>query len=394
MKPSQRILNLPVYAFAAVDAARDELEAKGVDVIDFGVGDHTIETPKIARDRLKTAVDEHATTGYPSYVGAKEFRDAVAAWTQRRFGVALDRGTEICSTVGSKEAVFHLPLAFIDPGDTVICPTPGYPPYSRGTLFAGGHSHFVPLTHETDFLIDFEAIPADVAKAAKILWICYPNSPTGKQAPAAFFERAVKFCRDNEILLVSDEAYTELYFDENNRPVSLLEVERKGVLVVNSMSKRSMMTGWRIGWVCGDPALVSIFKKLKTNIDSGTPNFVQAGAIVALEDEAHVAAMRQETKIKRDILADGLVAAGLPDCRPESSLYMWQKTPSGMSGVDFAKALLDEKIALVCTPGEWISDATADGFNPGAGYVRFALVASVERTKEAAERLKRADFRA
>ncbi|MGE0432570.1 MAG: aminotransferase class I/II-fold pyridoxal phosphate-dependent enzyme [Planctomycetota bacterium] len=392
MIPSQRIQSLPVYAFAAVDEAKDELAARGVDVIDFGVGDHTLPSPAVAREKLKTAVDAHATTGYPSYVGSKNFRQAVADWTKRRFGVQLDPATEICSTIGSKEGVFHLPLAFINPGDTVIVPTPGYPPYSRGTLFAGGKSWFTPLSADNGWQIDFERIPQEVAHIAKILWICYPNSPTGAQGSLEFFEKAVKWCADNDVLLVSDEAYSELYFDDANKPHTVLEVSRKNVLVMNSMSKRSMMTGWRIGWVAGDAECIKVFKKLKTNIDSGTPDFIQDGAVAALNDEAHVKEMRDVTKQKRDILADALVAAGLPDCRPESTLYHWQKVPAGMSGLDFAKALLVDDIGVVCTPGEWISDAAHDGTNPGAGYVRFALVPPVDRVKVAAERIRNATF--
>ncbi len=387
MHVSHRIQSLPAYVFAAIDEARDALTKQGIEPIDFGVGDHTRPSPEIARERVKTAVDEFATAGYPSYVGSGAYREACAAWMQRRFGVTLDPATEICSSIGSKEAVFHMPLAFIDPGDTVLVPTPGYPPYSRGTLFAGGKTHYLPLTPEKGWLIDFDAIPNEVAQAAKMLWICYPNSPTGVQGNRDFLEQAVRFCRDHDILLVSDEAYTEIYFDEANKSHSALEVEKKGVLVVQSMSKRSMMTGWRIGWVCGDPEAVAVFKKLKTNIDSGTPDFIQAGAIAALEDETHVAEMRTAIKQARDVLAEGLVAAGLPDCRPESTLYLWQRVPDGMSSVDFAKRLLQPDLALVCTPGEWISDATAEGYNPGATYCRFALVATPEQTKEAARRL-------
>ena len=392
MHISHRIQSLPAYAFAAVDEARDALRAQGIEPIDFGVGDHTLPSPVVARERLKLAVDEFATAGYPSYVGSLEFRRAVATWMQQRFSVDLDPAKEICSTVGSKEAVFHLPLAFLDPGDLVIVPTPGYPPYARGTSFAGGRVHFHPLRAEQGFLLDFDSIPRYVAQEAKLLWICYPNSPTGAQGNREFLERAVQFCREHDILLVSDEAYTEIYFDEANKPASVLEITRENVLVVQSMSKRSMMTGWRIGWVCGDANAVAAFKKLKTNIDSGTPDFVQAGAIAALQDEAHVAHMRAVTKEKRDILADGLVAAGLPDCRPESTLYHWQRVPEGMTSVEFAQLLLQPDLGIVCTPGEWISEVDATGYNPGAEYCRFALVAPLEATRQAAAKLAATRF--
>jgi LL-diaminopimelate aminotransferase len=388
MKISQRIQQLPAYAFAAVDEAVDALKAQNVDVIDFGVGDHTLPSPAIARERLKTAVDEHATTGYPSYVGSPGFRAAACDWMQRRFGVTVHPATEICSTIGSKEGVCHLPMAFTDPGDVVIVPTPGYPPYGRGTGFAGAEPYFVPLTAANNWLIDFDAIPADIAARATLLWMCYPNSPTGAVADRAFFERAVAFCREHDILLVNDEAYTEIYFTPEP-PISLLQVAREGMLVVHSMSKRSMMTGWRIGWIAGDATAVAAFKKLKTNIDSGTPSFIQDGAIVALNDESHVTEMREQTARKRQILADALVAAGLPDCRPDSTLYHWQRVPDGMSGEDFAKRLLVPEVGIVCTPGEWLTQPAHDGTNPGAGYVRFSLVPPVERCEEAAKRLTR-----
>jgi len=222
----------------------------------------------------------------------------------------------------------------------------------------------------------------------KLLWICYPNAPTGVQAPPEFFQRAIEFCTKHQILLCSDEAYIDIYFDNTDRPHSSLEYTQENLLAFFSMSKRSMMTGWRIGWVAGDPDAVSAFKKLKTNIDSGTPDFIQAGAIAALEDEMHVKEMRELTKQKRDIIAEALLKIGLEDCRSQSTIFLWQKVPEGYTSESFAQILLSEDIAIVTTPGSLISEICADGFNPGEGYVRFALVPPLEQVQEAASRLK------
>ncbi|TET35067.1 MAG: aminotransferase class I/II-fold pyridoxal phosphate-dependent enzyme [Planctomycetota bacterium] len=385
--PSGRLDALSGYAFAEVRALVEKLSGQGITPIDFGVGDPTAPTPELIRERLKTAVEERASSGYPSYVGSREYLEAIAAWTKRRFGVELDPGTEITSTVGSKEGIFNFPEAVLNPGDIAIIPSPGYPPYTRGTLFAEGEIYNVPIREDNGFLVDFDSIPVDAANAAKICWINYPNSPSGRVAPPEFFERAVAFGKEHDVLIASDEAYTEIYFT-GEPPHSLLEFARENVVVFQSMSKRSAMTGWRIGWTSGDPAVITAFKKLKTNIDSGTPTFIQDAAIAALEDESHVASFRDEYREKRDVMCAAFRDAGLPDCTPESTLYIWQRAPEGMTSVGFAKRLLEPEIAVVATPGEWISETCPDGANPGAGYVRFALVPSIERVREAAGRIR------
>lgn len=388
IQPSQRIRSIGGYAFAEVDKLVGELKAQGVGVIDFGVGDPTIPTPAFIREAAKQALDARASAGYPSYIGQTEFRRAAADWLNRRFRLALDPETQVTSTIGSKEAVFHLHEGFVDPGDVVIIPSPGYPPYARGTLFAEGRPFFVPITADNDFLPDLGAIPADVRRRAKVMWINYPNSPSGKIAPPEFFKRAIDFGRTHDVLIASDEAYIDIYFTPES-PHSILEYGLEGVAAFFSLSKRSAMTGWRVGFVAGDPAVVAVLRKVKTNIDSGTPQFIQDAAAAALGDETHVAQMRDEYRVKRDILCDALVRIGLADCRPESTLYVWQRVPPGMTSAEFAKRLLAPEIALVVTPGAWISDTTFDGRNPGEGYVRLALVPSVAQTREAAERLTR-----
>ena len=388
IRASRRIASTGAYAFAEVDAAAERLRAAGVDVIDFGVGDPTDPTPALVREAVKGAVDARARSGYPSYVGDPGFRAAAARWMEGRFGVALDPATEVTTTIGSKEAVFHFPLSLVDPGELVLIPSPGYPPYSRGTRFAGGEAWFYPVRREDGWLPRLDAIPDEVARRARLLWINYPNSPSGALAPLSFLEEAAAWCRARGIVLASDEAYSEFYFG-TERPRSARETGKEGVVAFFSLSKRSYMTGWRIGWAAGDPRIVALFRKVKTNIDSGTPTFIQDAAAAALGDEAHVEAMRTEVRARRDVLCGALKAMGLPDCTPPATLYVWQRTPEGMSGVEFAKRLLDPEVAIVTTPGEWISDALADGSNPGAGYVRFALVPSLEDTRRAGERLRR-----
>lgn len=383
---ARRIANLPPYPFAEIEKIVSELKAQNVDVIDFGVGDPVDPTPSFIREATKTALDTHAGSGYPSYVGSPKFRESVAAWFRRRFGVGVDANTEIASSIGSKESIFNFPLAFVDPGDVVIIPTPGYPPYARGAEFAGGKPYFVPLLAENHFLIDFETIPDDIARVAKILWINYPNSPTGAIAPDEFYVRAVEWCKKHDIILASDLAYSEIYFDAP--PKSILQFAREGVIEFHSLSKRSRMTGYRIGFAVGDPAIIAGLKKVKTNVDSGTPNFVQDAAIAALADEAHVTESRAEYREKRDILTDAFASLGLPKAEPIATFYVWQRVPVGYTSESFAKKLLDPAIGIVATPGSLISDKTATGINPGEGYVRFALVPTVARVREAAERIK------
>jgi len=384
---AQRVQRIGTYAFAEVGLAVERLRERGIEPIDFGVGDPTVPTPAIVREATRSGVDTRASAGYPSYIGSPEYRAAIADWTARRFGVTLDPETEICSTIGSKEAVFNFHNGFVNRGDAVIVPTPGYPPYARGTLFAEGLPCFIPIVADNDFLPDLDAIPEDTRRAARVMWINYPNSPTGKVAPFRFLEKVVEFGRKHRIIIASDEAYVDLYYGQP--PHSILEVTREGVVAVFSLSKRSAMTCYRVGWVAGDSRIVDVFKKVKTNIDSGTATFIQDGAIAALSDETHVAEMRAQYRQKRDILAQALVAAGLADCTPEGTIYVWQRVPDGMTSVAFATRLLEPATAIVTTPGAWISDPTPDGRNPGEGYVRFALVPSIEQTERAAERLSR-----
>jgi LL-diaminopimelate aminotransferase len=307
---------------------------------------------------------------------------------EKRFGIIVDPETEVCSTIGSKEAVFHFPQAFINEGDVVILPNPGYPPMKNGTIFSGGIPYFISLKEENNFLLDYNEIPEDIAKKAKIIWINYPNSPTGVCATKEYYQGLISWAQKYNIIIASDEGcYIDIYF--NKKPISILEVGKEGIITFYSLSKRNNMTGYRVGWVAGDKDIIEKFKKLKTNIDSGTPDFIQAGVIAALNDESHAEQMQNEYKEKRNIMLEAFKIAGWNDCKSEETFYLWLKTPEGINSLDFAKQLLSPELAIVVTPGTWISDLDKDGFNPGNNYVRFALVPNLSEVKIAAERIKK-----
>jgi len=384
IEPSKRVKSIGSYAFADVDNEVEKLKKLGVSVIDFGVGDPKCPTPGNIRNYCKRAIDKRKDSGYPSYIGSSDYRETIAKWTKKRFNVELDADKDVCSNLGAKEAVFNFHEGVVNPGDFVIMPNPGYPPYERGTLFAEGKPFFYPLLKENNFLPDLEKIPDDVKKKAKLMWVNYPNNPTGSMISKEKLKEVVDFGKDNDIIIGSDECYSELYFED--KPTSILELTKENVFVVQSLSKRSAMTTYRVGWLAGDSRVIDIFKKVKTNIDSGTATFIQDAASAALLDETHVEQFREDYKKKRDIIVSALRSVGLEDCTPPATLYIWQKCPSG--SVDFAKKLLQKDVAIVTTPGSWISKEV-DGVNPGEGYVRFALVPSVHECKEAAERIRK-----
>ncbi|MBM4371260.1 MAG: aminotransferase class I/II-fold pyridoxal phosphate-dependent enzyme [Deltaproteobacteria bacterium] len=385
MLPSSRIRALGTYPFAAIGAAVARLQAAGVDVVDFGVGDPSIPTPAVVREACRRGVEHHAASGYPSYVGRGDTLEAIAAWNLRRFGVRLDPGRELALSIGAKEAVFHFPEALLEPGDVVLVPNPGYPPYRTGTRFAEGVVHAYPLTPENGFLPDLEGIPPEVAARARLLWLTTPHSPTGRLYGREVLASLVAWAAARGIVVASDEAYSELWF--RARPPSILEVAREGVLVFQSLSKRSCMTGYRVGWVAGDPRLVDLYRKLKTNIDSGVPDFIQDAAIAALGDEAHVDAARAVYAGSRARLRAAFAAAGLPDADPDATIYLWQPVPPGLDDETYARLLLDPRLGIVVIPGSWLAE-TVDGRNPGQGFVRWALTPPPGRVDEAAARLE------
>lgn len=388
MRSSERLAALGGYAFDELDRLRDARQAAGVDVIDFGVGDPTEPTPDVVVSAAREGLERHRRAGYPPYRGGDAFRQAVARWIERRHGVRLDAQTQVASTVGSKEAVFHLPGAFLDPGDVVLVPSPGYPPYTAGARFVG--AEVVPYAvwprGQGPCLPDLDALPDEQAQRLRLVWITQPHVPTGRVAERAELQRLLDQCRERDVLLCSDEAYGELGFEQPT--CSPLELGCDHVLAVNSLSKRAAMTGYRVGFVAGDPRAVEIFLALKTQVDSGTPWFIQDAAAAALADEDAPASARAGFAERAEVLVPALRRVGCRVDFPEAGFYLWGQVPDGR-GVDFARRLLEESPALAVLPGEWLTEPVPGVHRqPGDGRIRLALVPSLERCREAAARLE------
>jgi LL-diaminopimelate aminotransferase len=382
LKTAKRIDKLPSYLFADIDRQIENAAARGADIISFGVGDPDLPTPPHVVDALIEAVRDPATHRYPSYTGMPEFRAAVAAWYGRRFGVDLDPDTEVQPLVGSKEGIFHLPVAFVDPGDVALVPDPGYPVYETGTLMAGGVPALLPLTPDNDFLPELTALPDDVATRARVLWLNYPSNPTAACADLSFYQEAVDFCRANDLLLAHDAAYTEITYDGYVAP-SVLQAEGAMDCAVeyHSLSKTYNMTGWRIGWVAGAPQAIEALKRVKTNIDSGIFDAVQRAGIAALTgSDEHLMKTVDRYRHRRDLLCDGLKSMGIVVDPPKGSVYVWAPVPAGYDSKSFASRLL-EQAAVVVTPGT--------GYGPsGEGFVRFSITIPDDRLEEGVERLR------
>jgi LL-diaminopimelate aminotransferase len=377
-----RIKELPPYLFAHIDQLKREQIAKGADIIDLGIGDPDQPTPAHIVAALQRAAEKPQYHRYPSYQGMASFRQAAAAYYQRRWGVTLDPDTEVLNLIGSKEGIAHFPVAFVDPGDVVLVPDPGYPVYATGTRFCGGQVHLVPLHRSNGFLPDLAAIPREVAQRAKIIWVNYPNNPTAATAPLSFYADLVAWAREHNVIVASDNAYADVYFDEQNPPPSVLSVPgaREVAIEFYSLSKTYNMTGWRVGFAVGNAQLIGGLGKVKTNVDSGCFEAVQDAAIAALSgDQASVGVMRAEYAARREILCGGLARAGYDVLTPDATFYCLIANPKGQSSMEFAARLL-ERAHIVGTP--------ATGFGPtGEGYVRLTLCASQARLGEAVERI-------
>lgn len=380
---AERLKRLPPYLFKELDRLRDEVKAQGVDVIDFGVGDPDLPTPHHIVEALKKAVEDPSTHRYPSYSGMHDFRDCVARWYKRRFGVDLEPSREVIVLIGSKEGIAHIPLAFINPGDLALVPTPAYPVYHTGTIFAGGESYFMPLLEKNGFLPDLDSIPEDVAKRAKMMFINYPNNPTSAVAEEEFFRRVVDFAKTYNIIVCHDAAYSELAFD-GYRPISFLQVEgaKEVGIEFHSLSKTYNMTGWRLGFAVGNEEVIQGLGQVKSNIDSGAFNAIQMAGVAALEgDQTCVEEICRIYKERRDVLVAGLQSAGLRPIIPKATFYVWCRIPENTTSTEFSMRLLKEA-GIVTTPG--------NGFGKhGEGYIRFALTVPVERIEEAIERIKK-----
>lgn len=381
-----RIKTLPPYLFAAIDKMKQEAISRGVDIINLGIGDPDLPTPMPIIESLANAAKDPKHHQYPSYEGMLSFRKAVAGWYKRRFNVTLDPANEVLTLIGSKEGIGHIHLAFVDPGDVVLVPSPGYPVYPVGTGFSGGTSHIMPLTKANGFLPDLNAIPKEVAKKAKLMWLNSPNNPTSVIMTKDYFKRAIEFAQDNQIIICHDAAYSEIFYD-GKRPASFMEVEgAKDVGVeFHSLSKTYNMTGWRLGFVVGHKDVLAGLGKVKSNLDSGCFEAVQEAGITALGlDDSITDSLRKTYQDRRDTLIPGLKKLGLEVDPPPAAFYVWVTVPKGYTSTSFTAHLL-EKAGIVTTPG--------NGFGaPGEGYIRMTLCTSKERLAEAVERIKRAGF--
>jgi len=381
MQLAKRIEKLPPYLFAEISRKIAEKRAQGVDVVSFAVGDPDIPTPSHVIDALCQAARDPVNHRYPETDGLLDLRRAIARWYEQRFDVSLDPDREVLPLIGSKEGIGHIALCFIDPGDLALVPDPGYPVYSGGTMFAGGDCYFMPLTEENDFLPDLEAIPAAVARRAKLMWISYPNNPTGAVAELDFFEQVVRFAKEHGIAVCHDAPYTEVTFD-GYRPASFLQAAgaREVGVEFHSFSKSYNMTGWRIGMVVGNATMVDALMRVKSNLDSGIPQAIQRMAIAALEGPQDCIAEHNAIyQRRRDRLVAALAGMGLAVRPPKASLYLWARLPEGRTSLEFASRLLDD-IGVVVTPGI--------GYGPhGEGYVRLSLTLPDERLEEGLRRL-------
>ena len=381
---ASRVKNLPPYLFASIDKMKQEALAKGIDLIDMSIGDPDIPTPPHIVKAMKKAVENPAHHRYPSYEGMLSFRLAVAQWYKRRFKVNLDPKTEVLSLIGSKEGIGHVPLAFIDPGDVVLVPSPGYPVYPVSVLFAGGESYMMPLLEKNGFLPDLTSIPQQILKKAKMIFINYPNNPTSATAQKSFYEKVISFAQKHNIIVCHDAAYSEIYFD-GKKPLSFMQLKgaKEVGIEFHSLSKTYNMTGWRIGFAVGNKDILAGLGKVKSNLDSGIFQAIQEASITALNtDEKVLAKIRNIYQERRDVLYQGLSSIGIKLLKPKASFYLWAKVPKGFNSSTFVAHLLD-KAGVLSTPG--------NGFGaPGEGYVRFALTVPVKRIKEAVLRIKKA----
>jgi len=381
---AQRLANLPPYLFAAIDKAKEEVRAKGMDIISLGIGDPDLPTPDFIIDALCQSAKKPANHQYPSYVGLLSYRQAVADWYQRRFGVTLDPATEVVGLIGSKEGIAHFPLAFVNPGDVALIATPNYPVYGVTTEFCGGIPMYLPLTDENDFLPELDAISNDTWKKAKLIYVNYPNNPTAATAPRSFYEKLIAKAKEFGVIVVHDAAYTEIYFDEAKKPLSILEIPggKDVAIEFHSLSKTYNMTGWRVGMAVGNPSLVKGLAKVKEQMDSGIFQAVQEAGVVALnQGDAFSAGLRDIYRERRDVVVTALQKIGI-SCRvPDASFYIWSKVPKGFTSQDFVTKVLKET-GVVTTPG--------NGFGvPGEGYFRISLTVHTDLLKEAVLRISR-----
>ncbi len=379
---ASRVRHLPPYLFASIDRMKQVAMEKGVDLIDLSIGDPDIPTPLHIVRAMQKAVEKPVHHRYPSYEGMLSYREAVAKWYKKRFGVKLGPKDEVLSLIGSKEGIGHIPLAFIDPGNTVLVPSPGYPVYSVGTLFAGGESYTMPLVEKNSFLPDLDLIPKSILRKTKLIFLNYPNNPTSAMAPMEFFKEVIRLAFKHNIFVCHDASYTEIYFGK--KPLSFMQVPgAKDVgIEFHSLSKTYNMTGWRIGFAVGNREVLAGLGKIKTNLDSGVFQAIQEAAIAALGTEDSIlSTIRRTYQERRDTLCSGLKKTGMHFIKPQATFYIWVRIPPRFDSMSFVKHLLNGA-GVLATPGNGFGES-------GEGHVRFALSAPVEKIQEAVERMRK-----
>ncbi len=382
---SEKLKNLPPYLFAEIDIAKRRAIAAGEDIIDLGVGDPDLPTPKFVVDEMKEALEDVSTHQYPSGAGLSNFRQSVAKWYKKRFKVDLNPNNEILPLIGSKEGVAHLPLAFINKKDVVLIPDPCYPPYIGGTVLAGGEVYRMPLLEEEGFLPNLSKIPKAVVDKAKLMFINYPNNPTGAVADMEFFSRVVSFAEKNNIIVAHDAAYSEVSFN-GYKPLSFLECKNSKSVGVefHSLSKTFNMTGWRIGWLSGNKSVIQGLLKVKSNIDSGVFNAIQKVGVVALENKKgneHVKIMQEIYSKRQKVMVEGLRDTILNAIPTKATFYLWCSIAGNVDSTELTKKLL-RKAGVVVTPGIGLGPS-------GEGYIRISLTASENELQEAVDRIKK-----
>ncbi|MFC1872864.1 LL-diaminopimelate aminotransferase [Chloroflexota bacterium] len=370
MDVARRIAQLPPYLFVEINNKIAEKKALGEEIISFAIGDPDMPTPEHVIKKLKETAEEPANHRYPESEGLPELRQAIARWYQKRFGVELDPETEVLPLIGSKEGIFNIAMCYINPGDYALVPDPYYPVYPVSVAIAGGMPYYMPLRPENGYLPKLSVIPADIVEKAKMLWLNYPNNPTGAVAEIGFYESVAEFAQNNDILVCNDAPYTELAYD-NYRPVSMLQAKgaMKTGIEFHSLSKTYNMTGWRIGMAVGNAEVIKYLRTLKSNIDSGIPQAIQYMAIEALDGpQDSTNKLNAIYQKRRDLVIEVLNSIGIETLMPKAGLYIWAKVPDGFNSVEFVADLLD-KVGVAVTPG------TGYGKN-GEGYVRLSLTIS------------------
>ena len=370
MQLSARLNKLTPYLFVEINKKIAEKKANGEEVISFGIGDPDLPTPSNIIDRLCQASKDPANHRYPETEGLPELRQAIASWYQSRFGVILDPATEVLPLIGSKEGIGHIAFCTLDAGDVALVPDPSYPVYAVGTTLAGGSPHYLPLTEERGFLPDLESVPPEILAKARLLWLNYPNNPTGATADLEFFNRAVEFAKKHNLIICHDGPYSEITFGDYCAPSFLQAEGAKDVgIEFHSFSKTYSMTGWRIGMAVGNPQLIDALKRFKSNLDSGIPQAIQLAAIEALNGPQEVVTQYKATyERRRNLVVEVLNDIGCTVVPPVAGLYVWAKVPPNYTSAEFAADLLDQ-VGVLVIPGT--------GYGPsGEGYVRLSLTIS------------------